>query len=246
MENMKTALVTGASRGIGKAIAVALAKEGYNVILNYRGSEASANEVLQTIEASGGQGQLYKANVADLADVQKMMDDVIKTYGGIDVLVNNAGITKDQLMLRMTEDDFDQVIDINLKGTFNCIKAVSKSMLKRRTGCIINISSVIGLIGNAGQANYAASKAGIIGLTKSIAKEFAPRNILVNAIAPGFIKSDMTEELSDQVKEEIMKHIPLNALGDPEDVANMVLFLASDKARYITGQVFAVDGGMTM
>ncbi|NDL68068.1 3-oxoacyl-[acyl-carrier-protein] reductase [Anaerotalea alkaliphila] len=246
MDKNKVALVTGASRGIGKSIAIGLAKEGYFVVVNYRGNEAMAQGTLEEIRKAGGQGALAQFNIGDFQEVQERMGEIQKTYGDILLLVNNAGITKDQLMLRMTEEDFDQVMEINLKGTFNCIKAVSKSMLKRRQGKIINITSVIGLVGNVGQANYAASKAGVIGLTKSLAREFAGRNITVNAVAPGFIKTDMTENLPESIREEILKKIPMSGLGEPEDVANAVVFLASDKANYITGQTIAVDGGMTM
>lgn len=242
----KIALVTGASRGIGSAIAKGLAKAGYYVIVNYARSSAAAEEVLSEIEAQGGQGMISQCDIADYSAVEAMVKTISKEVGTIDLLVNNAGITKDQLMLRMTEEDFSSVIDINLKGTFNCTKAVTRSMFKARQGNIINISSVIGLIGNVGQVNYAASKAGVIGMTKSLAREYAARNIRVNAIAPGFIESDMTDALSEDVKKSIMDKVPLNKLGQPEDVANLVEFLASDKARYITGQVLAVDGGMTM
>lgn len=244
--DLKIALVTGASRGIGSAIAKGLAKAGYYVIVNYARSSAAAEEVLKDIEAQGGQGMISQCDIADYSAVEAMVKTISKEVGTIDLLVNNAGITKDQLMLRMTEEDFSSVIDINLKGTFNCTKAVTRSMFKARQGNIINISSVIGVIGNVGQVNYAASKAGVIGMTKSLAREYAARNIRVNAIAPGFIESDMTDALSEDVKKSIMDKVPLNKLGQPEDVANLVEFLASEKARYITGQVLAVDGGMTM
>lgn len=242
----KVALVTGGSRGIGKAISVALAEAGYFVVINFRSREEEAKEVLDGIKAVGGDGSLYQSDISNYAAVETMIDAVIKETGGIDVLVNNAGITKDQLMLRMTEDDFSSVVDINLKGTFNCVKCVTRSMFKRRSGVIINISSVIGLVGNIGQVNYAASKAGIIGMTKALAKEYAARGIRVNAVAPGFIDTDMTESLTEDVKKAILDKIPLNTLGTPEDVANLVQFLVSDKAKYITGQILAVDGGMTM
>lgn len=242
----KVAVVTGGSRGIGKAISESLAEAGYFVVINFRSREEEAKEVLDLIKSSGGDGMLYQSDISNYAAVETMMDAIIKETGGIDVLVNNAGITKDQLMLRMTEDEFSSVVDVNLKGTFNCVKSVTRSMFKRRSGVIINISSVIGLVGNVGQVNYAASKAGIIGMTKALAKEYAARGIRVNAVAPGFIDTDMTEGLTEDVKNAILEKIPLNCLGAPEDVANLVQFLASDKAKYITGQILAVDGGMTM
>lgn len=244
--NKKVALVTGGSRGIGRAISQALAEAGYYVVINFRSREDEAKAVLDSIISQGGDGMIYKSDISNYADVETMMDTVIKETGGIDVLVNNAGITKDQLMLRMSEEDFSTVIDVNLKGTFNCVKSVTRSMFKRRSGVIINISSVIGLVGNIGQVNYAASKAGIIGMTKALAKEYAARGIRVNAVAPGFIDTEMTEGLTEDVKKAILDRIPLNALGAPEDVANVVAFLVSDKAKYITGQILAVDGGMTM
>lgn len=243
---MKIALVTGGSRGIGKAIASKLSGAGYFVIINYARSEAEGLKVLEEIKEKGGDGALYQCNIADYNAVGDMVTDITKTYGTIELLVNNAGITKDQLMLRMSEEDFGDVIDVNLKGTFNCVKAVTRSMFKARRGNIINISSVIGLVGNIGQVNYSASKAGVIGMTKSLAREYAARNIRVNAVAPGFIETEMTEVLNDDVKNNILSKVPLNSLGSPEDVANVVEFLASDKAKYITGQVLAVDGGMNM
>lgn len=242
----KVALVTGAARGIGKAIALKLASKGYDVIVNFNGSEEKANEVASECIKLGSNAMTYKCNVASFNDVEKMIKDIVEKYGKIDVLVNNAGITKDTLLLRMSEDDFDNVIDINLKGTFNCIKHVSKVMLKARCGKIINMSSVVGVSGNAGQINYSSSKAGVIGMTKSAAKELASRGITVNAIAPGYIETDMTNVLSDEIKEGIRKSIPLNRLGQPEDIANAVAFLASDEASYITGQVIHVCGGMLM
>jgi len=244
--NKKVALITGGSRGIGKAISLALAEAGYHVVINFRSRIDEAQEVLESIVSHGGSGILYQSDISNYAAVETMMDAVIKETGGIDVLINNAGITKDQLMLRMSEDDFSSVVDINLKGTFNCVKSVTRSMFKRRSGVIINISSVIGIVGNVGQVNYAASKAGIIGMTKALAKEYAARGIRVNAVAPGFIDTEMTEGLTDEVKKAILDRIPLNTLGTPEDVANLVIFLVSDKAKYITGQILAVDGGMTM
>lgn len=242
----KTAIVTGGARGIGRAIAIKLASLGANVVVNYSSKPEAAQEVVDIIEQNGGKAILFKADVRLNEEVEAMFNKTIEIFGSLDILVNNAGITKDNLLLRMSEKEFDDVIEINLKGTFNCIKNATKIMMKQRSGRIINISSVIGLIGNAGQANYAASKAGIIGLTKSVAKEFASRGVTVNAIAPGFIKTDMTDVLSDKVKEAILTQVPLGALGEPEDVANAVAFLASDSAKYITGQVLNVDGGMVM
>ena len=242
----KVAVVTGGSRGIGKAIALSLAKENYDVIINYRSKAEEAEKVVLEMKQLGSNAKAIQSDISRYQEVEAMIEDILKDYGQIDLLVNNAGITKDQLMLRMSEDDFSQVVDINLKGSFNCVKAVTKSMFKKRSGNIINISSVVGLIGNIGQVNYAASKAGVIGMTKSLAREYAARNIRVNAIAPGFIDTDMTESLSAELKEKIVNNIPLNALGKPEDIADMVVFLASDKAKYVTGQVIAVDGGMTM
>ena len=244
--NKLIALVTGASTGIGRAIALKLAKEDYHVVVNYRVSKEEAENVVRLINEDGGSASSIKCDVTNYDVVEDMMKTIIKEFGGIDLLVNNAGITKDQLMLRMSEKDFDQVIDVNLKGTFNCVKHVTRSMLKKRSGCIINISSVIGITGNIGQVNYGASKAGIIGMTKSLAREFAGRNIRVNAVAPGFIATEMTNILTDDVKQGILAKVPLNKLGRPEDVANAVAFLASDQANYITGQIIAIDGGMTM
>ncbi len=242
----KIALITGGSRGIGKAIAIALGKKGYHVIVNYRSREEEAVQTLKEITEQGGSGRIYQSDICSYDEAETMIQGILEEYGRIDVLVNNAGITKDQLMLRMSEEDFSRVVDVNLKGTFNCVKHVTRSMFKKRTGCIINISSVIGLVGNAGQVNYAASKAGIIGMTKSLAREYAPRGIRVNAVAPGFINTDMTDVLSEDIKKDILGKIPLHTLGEPEDVANTVCFLVSDEAQYITGQVIAVDGGMTM
>lgn len=242
----KVALITGASRGIGKQIALTMASEGYDVIINFNGNEEKAKEVCDECLNLGSNAMIVKANVADFAQVEAMVKTVVDAYGRIDVLVNNSGITKDTLLLRMSEDDFASVVDVNLKGCFHCIKHVSKVMMKQRSGAIINMASVIGLVGNVGQANYAASKAGIIGLTKSVAKELAARGIRVNAIAPGFIATEMTEVLDDKVKDGIMSNIPLKQFGSVEDVANMVVFLASDKSKYVTGQVMNVDGGMVM
>lgn len=242
----KIAVVTGASRGIGRAVAKVLAKQGAMVIINYNGSEAKAEEVKKEIIDAGGQAQMMQCNVSEYDACEAFIKEIVDTYGRIDILVNNAGITKDGLMMRMSEYDFSDVIDVNLKGTFYCMKFASRQMMKQRSGRIINLSSVVGVCGNAGQVNYAASKAGVIGMTKSAAKELASRGITVNAIAPGFIETDMTNVLSDKVKEELSKQIPLGYLGQSEDVAQAVAFLASDGAKYITGQVLHVDGGMAM
>lgn len=242
----KVALVTGGSRGIGRAIAVALAREGAKVAINFAGNEKAAEETKALVEQAGSEAILLKADVSDKDADAALIDTVIKTYGKIDILVNNAGITRDSLMLRMKEDDFDAVIDTNLRSVFYLTKAAAKSMMKKRTGRIINMSSVVGLTGNAGQVNYAAAKAGVLGITKSAAKELASRGITVNAVAPGFIETDMTDVLSDTVKESLLHEIPLERMGEPKDVANAVLFLASDQSAYITGQVIHVDGGLVM
>lgn len=242
----KNVVVTGGSRGIGKAIALEFGSKGANVVINYVSSDVEAKKVAEEIIRLGGNALVVKGDVSKFDDGKKLIDEAINTFGSIDILVNNAGITKDGLMMRMKEEDFDRVLDINLKGVFNVCKAVISPMIKQRSGRIINISSVVGVIGNAGQANYAASKAGVIGLTKSIAKEVGSRGITVNAIAPGFIKSDMTEVLSDKVKESMLNVIPLGKFGTAENVANTVAFLASEGANYITGQVINVDGGMVM
>ncbi|MDD3794719.1 MAG: 3-oxoacyl-[acyl-carrier-protein] reductase [Lachnospiraceae bacterium] len=242
----KTAVVTGASRGIGKAIAKKLASRGACVVINYRGNRDKAEEVQNEIEAAGGKAILFPCDVSDFAQCEKLIKEVMKTTGRIDILVNNAGITRDGLIMNMKEEDFDSVISTNLKGAFNCIRFVSRIMLKQRSGHIVNIASVSGVMGNAGQTNYSASKAGIIGLTKAAARELATRGITVNAVAPGFIKTDMTDLLPDKVKENVIPQIPLGAFGAPEDVANAVEFLVSDAANYITGQVLCVDGGMAM
>jgi 3-oxoacyl-[acyl-carrier protein] reductase len=240
------AIITGASRGIGRSVAIELAKLGAKVVINYAGNEAAAEEVKNIIVAAGGQGIVVKADVGDVEAVDAMVKETINTFGKIDILVNNAGITRDNLLMRMKEEDWDAVMNINLKGVFVCTKAVSRIMMKQKAGKIINMTSVVGLMGNAGQANYAAAKAGVIGFTKSMAKELASRGITVNAIAPGFISTDMTAVLSDQVKTELTEKIPAGRLGSPEDVAAAVTFLASDSANYITGQTLNVDGGMLM
>lgn len=240
----KIVLVTGAGRGIGASIAKRFASEGAEVIVNYSGNDEAAQKTVDEITATGGQAQKYKCSVNGSESVKVMIDEIIKEFGRIDILVNNAGITKDGLMLRMTDEDFDRVIDVNLKGTFNCTKYVSKYMLKQKSGKIINISSVVGLSGNAGQVNYSASKAGIIGITKSAAKELSSRGITVNAVAPGYVDTDMTKVLSDNIRNEILKNIPLQRMGNVEDISNCVAFLASEDASYITGQVISVDGGM--
>ncbi|AJQ27468.1 3-oxoacyl-[acyl-carrier-protein] reductase [Pelosinus fermentans] len=242
----KVAIITGASRGIGRSVAIELAKLGAKVVINYAGNEAAAEEVKNIIVAAGGQGIIVKADVGDVEAVDAMVKETINTFGKIDILVNNAGITRDNLLMRMKEEDWDAVMNINLKGVFVCTKAVSRIMMKQKAGKIINMTSVVGLMGNAGQANYAAAKAGVIGFTKSMAKELASRGITVNAIAPGFISTDMTAVLSDQVKTELTEKIPAGRLGSPEDVAAAVTFLASDSANYITGQTLNVDGGMLM
>lgn len=246
MTENKIALVTGAGRGIGREIALTLAKDGAEVIINYRGSQERAREVKETIEAKGGKAHLYACDVSDFAACEAMMKDLVKTFGHVDILVNNAGITRDGLIMAMKEEDFDAVLNINLKGTFNTIRHISRYMIKQRKGKIINIASVSGILGNAGQANYAASKAGIIGLTKTMARELSGRGITVNAVAPGFVDTEMTQVLSDKVKEAACAQIPLGHFGSPRDIANMVAYLASEKADYITGQVISVDGGMNM
>lgn len=242
----KTALVTGASRGIGRATALKLAGLGANVAINFAGNLTKAQEVKDEIETLGAKAILIQGNVADFETVQSFVKTVTDEFGTIDILVNNAGITRDNLLIKMSEKDFDDVISVNLKGVFNCTKAVARLMMKQRGGRIVNLSSVVGIIGNISQANYAAAKAGIIGFTKSTAKELASRNVTVNAVAPGFIDTDMTGVLSDKVKEELIKGIPAGRIGNANDVAELVAFLVSEKAAYITGQVIAVDGGMAM
>ena len=240
----KVAMITGATRGIGKQIALTLANEGYNIVLNYRTENDELKQLKNEIESKNVKCLAVQGDVTNFEDCKQMIESAIKEFGKIDVLVNNAGITKDMLLARMKEEDFKQVIDVNLVGTFNMTKNVISYMMKARNGKIINISSVVGIEGNAGQTNYSASKAGIIGFTKSLAKEVASRNILVNAVAPGFIETNMTDVLKQEVKDEIAKNIPLKRMGTPQDVANVVKFLASEDSSYITGQVISVDGGM--
>ncbi|KIX90284.1 3-ketoacyl-ACP reductase [Staphylococcus microti] len=242
----KVALVTGASRGIGRSIALQLADEGYNVVVNYAGNKEKAEAVVAEIQAKGLESMAIQANVANGDEVKAMIKDVVKTFGSIDVLVNNAGITRDNLLMRMKEHEWDDVVDTNLKGVFNCIQKVTPQMLKQRHGRIINLTSVVGAVGNPGQINYVASKAGVIGMTKTAARELASRNITVNAVAPGFIVSDMTDALSDELKETMKGQIPLGRFGQDTDIAHTVAFLASDNASYITGQTIHVNGGMHM
>jgi 3-oxoacyl-[acyl-carrier protein] reductase len=242
----KIALVTGASRGIGRQTALTLAGYGATVIVNYNGSREKAQAVVEEIQKQGGQAAIYGCNVSDYDAVEQMMKELIKEYGRIDILVNNAGITKDGLLMKMSEADYDAVVDTNLKGTFNCIKHVSRQMLKQRSGHIINLSSVVGVYGNGGQVNYAASKAGVIGITKSVAKELGSRGITVNAVAPGFIVTEMTDAMPEDAKKQVADCIAMKRLGDVTDVAETIAFLASEKAAYITGQVICVDGGMSV
>ncbi|MEI2663924.1 3-oxoacyl-[acyl-carrier-protein] reductase [Rossellomorea sp. LJF3] len=242
----KVALVTGASRGIGREIALELAREGCNVAVNYAGSEAKANEVVDEIKSMGREAIAVQCNVSDAEGVQAMVKETIGEFGSIDILVNNAGITKDNLLMRMKETEWDDVININLKGVFLCTKAVTRQMMKQRSGRIINISSIVGVSGNPGQANYVAAKSGVIGLTKTTARELAPRGITVNAVAPGFISTDMTDQLPEDVRSEMLKQIPLSRFGAPGDIAKVVTFVASDSASYMTGQTLHIDGGMVM
>ena len=242
----KTAVVTGGSRGIGRAVCLELAKGGANVVLCYAGNEAAAQETVRACEDLGASALAVRCNVADATEVQNLVDTAVKTFGTVHILVNNAGITRDGLLLRMSEQDFDDVVDTNLKGAFLCMKAVARPMTRQRYGRIVSLSSVVGLRGNAGQMNYAASKAGVIGLTKSMAKELATRGITANAVAPGFIETDMTAAMTDAAKTATLSAIPAARLGQPKDVARAVAFLASDDAAYITGQVLSVDGGMAM
>ncbi|MEI7027370.1 3-oxoacyl-[acyl-carrier-protein] reductase [Paenibacillus sp. y28] len=242
----KIALVTGASRGIGRAIAITLAEAGADVAINYAGNEKAAQEAADQIRSLGRRALVIKADVASSSEVEDMVKQVLDELGSIDILVNNAGITRDNLIMRMKEEEFDQVINTNLKGVFNCLKAVTRPMMKQRSGRIINISSVVGSLGNPGQANYVSAKAGVIGLTKASAKELASRGITVNCVAPGFIATDMTEQLAGETQEKLLGQIPLARLGHPEDIAKAVRFLASDDASYMTGQTIHVDGGMYM
>ena len=242
----KTAIVTGASRGIGREIALKLGREGAKVVVNYSGSKDKADEVVTLISEAGGEAFAFQANVSDSEQVKAMIDATMDTFQSIDFLVNNAGITRDNLLMRMKEDEWDEVLDINLKGVFLWTKAVTRQMMKQRAGKIVNLASVVGVIGNPGQANYVAAKAGVIGLTKTTAKELATRNITVNAVAPGFITTDMTDALPEEVKKQMQTVIPLGKLGKAEDVAAAVAFLLSDDASYITGQTINVDGGMVM
>lgn len=242
----KVALVTGGARGIGGAISKKLASQGASVIVNYSGSKERAEEIVEEIRAAGGKAECLQCDVSDFASCEALAKTVLEKYGRLDILVNNAGITRDGLVMRMSEKDYDAVLDTNLKGAFNMIRHFSKAFLKQRQGRIINISSVSGVLGNAGQANYSASKAGVIGLTKSVARELASRGICVNAVAPGFIATDMTRQMPENVMESLKERIPLGRIGSPEDVAETVAFLASEQAGYITGQVICVDGGMAI
>jgi 3-oxoacyl-[acyl-carrier protein] reductase len=242
----QVALVTGASRGIGRAIALSLAEAGADVVVNYAGNEAAADEVVAVIESMGRKAFKIRANVAIMAEAEEMIKQSLEAFGKIDILVNNAGITRDNLIMRMKEEEFDDVIQTNLKGVFNCVKAITRPMMKQRYGRIINISSVVGVLGNPGQINYVAAKAGVIGLTKAAARELASRNITVNAVAPGFIETDMTDKLPEDMKAQMLGQIPLAKLGKPEEVAKVVRFLASGDSSYMTGQTIHVDGGMYM
>ena len=246
MGENKTVFVTGGSRGIGKEVALKFAKNGYNVVINYVSSKTNVEELKEEFESKGVKALVMQADVTDKEAIEEVVKKAIEEFGAIDVLVNNAGITRDNLLMRMSEEEFDKVIEINLKGTYIVTKAVTKYMMKKRNGSIINLSSVVGVAGNAGQCNYSASKAGIIGFTKSIAKELASRNIRSNAVAPGFIETDMTAVLSEDIKDNIYNQIPVKRMGTAKEVANLVYFLGSDESSYITGQVINVDGGMLM
>ena len=246
MEDNKTVFVTGGSRGIGKEVALKFAENGYNVVINYVSSKTNVEELKSEFESKGVKTLIMQADVTDKEAIDEVVKKAIEEFGSIDILVNNAGITRDNLLMRMSEEEFDKVIEINLKGTYIVTKAVTKYMMKKRKGSIINLSSVVGVAGNAGQCNYSASKAGIIGFTKSVAKELASRNIRSNAVAPGFIETDMTAVLSDEVKESIHNQIPLKRMGTAKEVANLIYFLGSEESSYITGQVINVDGGMVM
>lgn len=243
---MKTAIITGASKGIGAVIAKRLNELNYNLVLNYRSSTDAMEELINNFTNKETKNIIVKCDISNYEDAKRLIDEAYSNFGTVDVLINNAGITKDNILPLMTEDEFDQVIDTNLKGTFNCCKHIARRMIKQKQGRIINISSVVGLAGNAGQVNYSASKAGVIGMTKSMARELGKRNILVNAVAPGFIKTEMTDKIPEDLKAEMMKNIPLQRLGEPSDIADCVEFLISDKASYITGQVLSVNGGYYM
>lgn len=243
---MKTAIITGASKGIGAVIAKRLNELNYNLVLNYKSNTSSMEELIESFSNSSTENIIVKCDISNFNDAKKLIDEACNKFGSVEVLINNAGITKDNILPLMTEEEFDLVIDTNLKGTFNCCKHIAKRMIKQKTGRIINISSVVGLAGNAGQVNYSASKAGIIGMTKSMARELGKKNILVNAIAPGFIQTEMTDKIPDDIKEEMMKNIPLQRFGQPSDIADCVEFLISDKSTYITGQVISVNGGFYM
>jgi len=243
---VRTAIVTGGSRGIGRAVCIALAKQGCNVVVNYCHGEAAAAETTALCKAEGANAVAVQADVASAADCKRLFDEAAAAFGRVDILVNNAGITRDNLILRMSEEDFDAVLNANLKGTFLCCKEAARRMVRQRYGRIVNLSSVVALRGNPGQANYAASKAGLLGLTKSLARELASRNVTVNAVAPGFIETDMTAALPEAVRTEMAKGIPLGRPGNPQDVANAVAFFAAEQSSYLTGQVLCADGGMAM
>lgn len=246
MEEKKVVFITGGSRGIGKAIALKFAKEGYNIVTNYVSDSTDVEALKREFNNLGVESLIYKADVTNMEQIENIVKEVIEKFGKVDVLVNNAGITKDNLLMRMSEEEFDKVIEVNLKGTFIVTKAVTKYMMKKKKGSVVNLSSVVGVTGNAGQCNYSASKAGIIGFTKSLARELSSRNIRANAVAPGFIATDMTEVLPDNIKENINSQIPLKRMGEADEVAKLVYFLGSDESSYITGQVVNIDGGMIM